>query len=330
LVTGVISVKKFIPLFILLLLFNSCAKNTATTPPQITPPLATAPQAAPPSAEKLPPDWQYNLTRDGIYRTDQNTGDVIKINGQEGATGIITTEDWVYYCDDNGYLSRMDNENKIELLANEKSWPLRLVGENLYYLDDSGVNMMNLDGSGKEPVFQSDYTGIEMTDTYIFYTLETPESKENNELPGAEDGPWYLGEMHRVGLDGEGDVIVAALITDFNVYENRIFYSDGEDQNYYSLIPETLEKTKISNAYMAEGSCLSDGYLFFMSSRDRCFYKLSLTDGTLTWLADGWPRCRGILDGYVYIDTFTDEAPGLYRIKTDSTKLELVAASTYH
>ncbi len=163
-----------------------------------------------------------------------------------------------------------------------------------------------------------------MTDTYVFYTLETPESEKLNNVPGSDDIPWYMGELHRVGLDGKGDVVVAELVTGFSIYEDLLYYADGSDNAFYSLDPETLAKNKIENITMVDDMCLGDGYLFFTTAWDRCFYKLSLQDGTLTWLAGGWPRCSGILDGYVYFDTYTGEEPGLYRVKTDGTEPELI------
>jgi hypothetical protein len=183
---------------------------------------------------------------------------------------------------------------------------------------------MNLDGSEKERLFLREYTAIIMTDTYIFYTLETPESKELNELPGAEDGPRYLGALHRVGLDGEGDVIVTDLITDLNVYANTVYFSDGKDSFFYSLNQETLVKTKIDNVKMVDDTEFADGYMFFITHTDRCFYRMSLKDGTLTLIAHGWPKCRGILDGYVYLDILSGDEPGLFKTKTDGIELEKV------
>ena len=284
-----------------------------------------SPTAAPPSP-KLPLKWHYDIKTDGLYRTDEYTGTVVKINNSHSPGGIIITEDWVYFAD-NSVLYRMDNENRKELLANEKSWPFHLKGNTLYYLNGSGLNRMNADGSGKELIFEGDYTGIEMTDTYIFYTMETSESYKRNRAPGHDDGPIYLGELHRVGLDAKNDVKVANLITNFTTYKNNVYYADGNDNAFYSLNPETLENAKLDKVKMVEDAYFSDDYLFFTTNSDRSFYKMSLKDCALTLLSRGWPRCWGILDGYVYFDTYTGITKddfGSFRVSVNGTELEKV------
>ena len=342
--------KRIGPIILTLFLLCSCAGKTVTsptpgsslttTPQQVTPgqTAAPSPSLSPtpsentvPPTQKLPPDWHYDLTKDGIFRTDRNTGAVVKINSSDDPTGIILTEAWVYYCDDDGHLFRMDNDSRKELLVGEVSRPLRLSGDVLYYLSSGGVHRMNLDGSGKERIFDGDYTGIEVTENYIFYTLETPESKEINNSPGAEDGPWFMGELHRAGLDCEGDVKIADMITELSVYENTVYFSDGEDTLFYSLNPQTLEKTKTTSVIMADNVYFSNDYIFFLTHMDRCYYRMSLIDGALTKLAISRPHCLGILDGYIYIDIddinvdgIGPDETGLYRLKIDGVDLERV------
>lgn len=338
--------KKIVPLILLFLLLNGCSRTEAaisvqppspatsqitTLPPSVTPSQPTTPlspsqtpaESAVAPTQKPTPKWHYDLTSDGVYRTDQNTGDVVKINDQDYAVGITITEDWVYYKD-NGFLYRIDNENRRELITSEECRQPCLSGGWLYYLNSYGVNRMNLYGGDKEQLIQCECDGMVMTDNYIFYADYYPVESE----PGADDmPPPPLGILHRTDLSGKNDVNLGVSANYIRVYESTVYYSNTEDDAFYSLNPETLETAIIDKVRLVEDPYFCDGYLFFMTDTDRCFYRLTLKDGTLTQLIGGWPRCWGILDGYVYVESFngeTEDDIGTFRIKIDGTELEKV------
>ncbi|NLA87661.1 MAG: DUF5050 domain-containing protein [Clostridiales bacterium] len=275
---------------------------------------------------ELPPDWHYYLKKDGLYRTDQNTGDIIKINGQTTTGGLIITEDWVYYRADSR-IWRMDNENKREQLTEEDWWNPSLSGGWLYCINASGIARMKPDGSEKEQIVECTCNEMVVTDQYVFYALDVPEIDELLSEPGAEDGPRYIGELHRADLNGKGDVKIKDMINDFSAYKNTVYFTDDEDGNFYSMNPETLEKDKIEEIWFVQESYFDSGYVFVETLIDRKIYKLSLTDGTLTKLTNaGFNRCLGVLDGYVYVDinSVGPDEDGLYRIKIDGVEMEKV------
>ncbi len=164
-----------------------------------------------------------------------------------------------------------------------------------------------------------------VTDQYVFYALDVPEIDELYSEPGAEDGPRYIGELHRVDLNGKGDVKIKDMINDFSAYKNTVYFTDDEDGNFYSMNPETLEKDKIEEIWFVQESYFDSGYVFLMTLIDRQLYRLSLVDGTLTQLTQGfWGRCLGVLNGYVYIDDSSGGPYSFYRIKIDGIELEKV------
>jgi hypothetical protein len=362
--SGGIDVRKIAILFVLILLLSGCAGNTIQSPTPTTaqpipssditmqsvPPVEAStqisssvemelslsvevpeqpiqPNSMPTPSAGLPSQglssrWHYDLKKDGLYRTDRNTGDVIKINDQNYASGIIITKDWVYYSDNGLY--RMDNDNKREQLTDDDWWNPSLSGDWLYCINSSGIARMKLDGSEKEQILECDCNEMVVTERDIFYALDVPEIEELYSEPGADDGPRYIGELHRVGLDGEGDVKAADMITDLEAYENNVYFADGEDDRLYAMNPETLEKVTIYDGNFIEELYLDGGYAFFIL--DRNLVKMSLADGTLTKLTNAyWNRCLGVLDGYVYGATDDPDADfRFYKIQIDGVELEKV------
>lgn len=330
---GVIRLKKTVPLFLLLLLLCGCTAQSPAqaptqlatsdvTPMQPTPFAETPTPSSSPSPQKLQHDWHYDQKSDGVYRTDQNTGEVIKISDSDDASSIIIIEDGVYFRD-NGHLYRMDNENKKELISSEACWQLQLSGDMLYYKNSSGVNRMNLDGSGNQLIFPCEFVNMVITDQYVFYILDVP---INDDEEHSDDGPPLpIGELHRVDLDGKNDVNLGVLITDLSDYKNLVYFSDSSDNYLYSMNPETLDKIAVYKGYWIEEPYFGSDYVFFDS--DHVFYRLSLTKGTLTELTKAFGiSCSGILDGYVYVDINTNDpdVDGLYRIRIDGVNLEKV------
>jgi hypothetical protein len=329
--------RKILPVLLILMFLCGCASNhPAQSSPQSVPPTEVTSQPIPPSeastgstnptSQKLPPDWQYDLKKDGLYRTDLNTGDVIKINEQTTAWGVIVTDDWVFYRADS-CIYRMDNENNREQLTDEDWWNPSLSGGWLYCINGSGIARMKPDGSGKEQILECACNEMVVTEQYIFYALDVPEIDELLSEPGADDGPWYIGELHRADLNGEGDVKIIDMITNLGTYENTVYFSDSEGGGFYSMNPETLEKVKIDEIWFVQETCFDNGCVFLMTNIDRKFYRLSLVDGELTQLTKvGFNRCYGVLDGYVYVYIYDGDpdAYGLYRIKIDGIELEKV------
>lgn len=280
--------------------------------------------SAGPLPRELPPDWQYDLNSHGLYRTDLNTGTVTKINDQGYASGIIITDDWLYYRV-NGCLYRMDNENRREQLTAEKCWFPSLCGGLIYYVDSRGIARMGLDGSGKEQIIECDCNEMVVTDNYIFYALNVPDVEELNSLPGAEDGPTYIGELRRIGLDGAGDMKIEGMISELSVNSNTVYFTEAEDARLYALDPVTLERKLFCDGLSIQDLYFGGGYAFFVL--DRNVYKRALTDGTMTSLTQGaWDACLGVLDGYAYVYINAEELAdmGVYRIPIDGIELEKI------
>lgn len=311
----------FLILLFFLLLCGCVAPQKEATTSQTLPAEETmiSTNATSPGSHPL---WHYDLKVDGVYRANQNTGEVIKIGDSDDTAIVIISENWVYYKD-NGLLYRMDNENNKELISSEECWQLQLSGDKLYYKNSSGLNRMNLDGSGKELIFQCEFVNMVIADQYIFYILDVPINDEDYH----EDGPpLSSGELHRVDLNGENDVNLRILIRDLCVYKNNVYFLDPIDNCFYSMNPKSLDKEIVYTGYWFEDPYFSGDYVFFGS--DHVFYKLSLTEGTIKPLAEAWDiQCYGILDGYVYINIDgggDDGKTGLYRIPIDGVNLEKV------
>lgn len=321
--------KRIVPLLLLLLLFCGCSGIINNPSSQTTTQFKASGEVKTASSlpsQNLPLSWHYDLKNDGLYRTNQITGDTIKISDQDYAIDFVITEDWIYYVDNN-QLYRMDNENRKELLASgDDCRQLRLSGSMLYYINSNGINRMNLDGSDKEQIMQSECNAMVLTDKYIFYALDVPEDDELISEPGADDGPPNpIGELHRVDLNGNNDVNLGVMITDLSVYKNIIYFSDSTDNYFYSLNSTTMDKSTVYKGYWIGVPYFGGDSVFFDS--DHVFYRMSLKEGTITQLTKAFGiSCRGILDGYVYVDINTNDpdVDGLYRIKIDGVNLEKV------
>lgn len=315
--------KRIVPLLLFLLLLCGCAGNIARSPAQTPTQMVSSGETAAGSTslppQKLPPDWHYDLMEDGLFRTDQNTGDAVKISGQDNASDIIITEDWIFFNDDDR-LYRMDNENRRELLLNEDCRELSLNAGWLYYISNSKIFKMKPDGNEKEKILQRECNGMVLSDEYIFYILDVPVNDED----WNEDGPPLpLGELHRVDLNGDGDVNLGVLLTALSIYGNTVYFSDSEDNYFYSMNPETLEKTAAYEGHFIEDPYFGDGYVFFVT--DRNLYKMSLAEGTMTQLTEVFSQSCGILDGYIYAYFWSGEdLNGLYRIRINGADLEKV------
>lgn len=210
----------------------------------------------------------------------------------------------------------MDNENMQELLIDEDCWCLSLNNDWLYYISNNGIFKMKPEDKEKEQILQCKCNWMVLSEKYIFYALDIPINDEE----WIDDGPWPLGELHRVDLNGNNDVNLGMLITELNVYENIIYFTDGGDLCLYSINPETLEEETVYEGHFVEDLYLGDGYAFYIL--DRNLFSLSLTESKMTQLTKGyWNSCLGILDGYVY---GYNEYNGLYRIKIDGIELEKV------
>lgn len=287
------------------------ASGAEASPPE-TPEIPVSP-----SQQNMPPDWQYDIKKDGLYRTDLNTGNIMKINDQDYASGIIISDDWLYFCDNGLY--RMDNENKRELITDEECGCLSLNGGWLYYINNDGIIRIKTDGSERELMLQCQCTWMAIADQYVFYVLEVPVNDED----WHEDGPPLpLGELHRIDLSGNNDVNIGVLVTNLNVFKNTLYFSDSEDNYFYSMNPDTLEKTAAYKGYFIVGPCFGGDYCFFES--DHKLYKLDLTDGETTVVKEDLGfRTFGVFDGYVYFNEYGNEN-ALYKMRIDGIEPEKV------
>jgi hypothetical protein len=158
-----------------------------------------------------------------------------------------------------------------------------------------------------------------LTDKYVFYTLSTPESENRNKEPGADDGPRYMGELHRVDLNGENDVNLGISVTTLDTYKNTVYYSDSRDYYFYSINPETLEKAIIYKGYFITDTCFGGNYVFFET--DHMLYKLSLVDWSTTLLKKAFGfSLDGIFDEYLYFTVYGEYA--FYKMSIDSVTPE--------
>jgi RHS repeat-associated protein len=315
--------KKYLPIFLSLLLFCGCvarggdASKTGNLPENI----------GEASSEKVPqpqtlPQWHYYLNRDGLYRVNRHTEEVIKINNQDYASDFVVSEEWIYF-NDNNCLYRMGNENQRELVLEDICDWLSLKDEWLFYGNKNGVFKVKPDGSGKEQIIQTDCVGIAISDNYIFYTAYATV----DEGYYFDDGPMgIIGQLHRTDIDGNNDVNLGFMVRELKVYKNIVYFSDMEDDYYYSMDPETTERMVFYKEYSVEDPCFYGDFVFFIA--DRNLHRMSLSSGAVERFTEvAWPSCNGVLDGYVYITTNQDIAPsgpGLYKMCVDGNEPAIV------
>lgn len=283
--------KRIVPIFIIILLLNGCSATTQ-------------------------PKWLYKLKNDGIYRIEQNTNAITKINGENYASNFMITDEWVYFSD-NKKLYRMDNQNRKEILDYDDCWCLSMNVDWLYYIKENRIFKMKPDGSEKQQLLENKVNWMVVSEKYIFYALNVPIDTKNH----FDDGPRLpMGQLHRVDLSGKNNINLKVLATELRLYNNNVYYTDDNDNYLYSMNPETFSRTILYRGHFIEDIYFSEGYVFFIL--DRNLYRMSIVQGTLTQLTYGyWNSCHGILDGYVYGYNDND---GLYRFKINGSNMEKV------
>ena len=166
------------------------------------------------------PQWHYYLKRDGLYRKNLNTEEIVKISNQYLASDIVIAEKWIYF-NDNDCLYRMDNANRRELLLDDVCNWLSLKDDWLFYGNEKGVFKVKPNGNGKEQIIQTDCRGMVLSETFIFYIAYKPvDDSEWNE----DGAPLASGQLHRTDMDGDNDVNLEVMVRDLSVYENMIYF----------------------------------------------------------------------------------------------------------
>ena len=267
-------------------------------------------------------EWHYYLRYDGLYRINKITADIVRINGQDYTSDMIRTGDWMYY-NDNNCLYRINSENRRELLLYDVCRNLVLANGYLYYSNKNGVFRVKPDGSNKERIIQCNCAGMVLVKGSVFYT----EFKPTEEIEGYDDGPkGALGQLHKANIDGSNDVNLRILVNYLCAYKSVVYFSNVDDYYFYSMDPDTTETSAIYEGHFIDEPCFAGDLLYFVSDRNLC--RLSLSTNVFERFTEiAWPRCNGVLDGYVYITTYQDtelHSPGLYRMRESGVIFEKV------
>ena len=278
-------------------------------------------EASPPVSEEVS-HWYYYLMLDGLYRINLQSEEVIKVCTQSTIQNIIIAEYWIYFSD-NYCLYRMDNSNNRGLLLEENCSWLDLKDGWLYYGNSDGVFKVNTEGCNRAQIILADCKGMVLSEDYIFYIayVSVEDDDWNEDAP-----PLALGQLHRARIDGSDDVNLSVMVNNLRVYKNMVYYSDVEDNYYYSMDPESMEKTLFYDGFFITTPCFSDDFVYFVS--DRNLHRITISSGRIERYSEfAMPSCLGVLDGYLYIITYNHNAPsgpGLYRIEVGGEDCEIV------
>jgi hypothetical protein len=267
------------------------------------------------------PQWHYYMKRNGIYRLKKNTGDDLKISGEDYASSVAIAEDWIFFRDGD-CLYRMDEEDRRELLLDEICYRLCIQDGWIYFSNGEGVFRIKPDGSEMEHLIYSNCTAMALTEEFIFYVEYEPVDDSDYN----EDGPpLAIGKLHRSDINGKDDIGLEQMVTDLNAYGNYVYFSDAKDYYYYRMDPDTTKTTVFYRGHFILDPCFGGDFVYFVS--ERSLHRANLSSGAVERFSDViWPRCNGIIDGYVYVTTYQDNlfGPGIYRMEIDGTEFELV------
>lgn len=195
--------------------------------------------------------------------------------GKDDVNGNISNRGLATYVDGVTFYNRYENGivkykgNKEYLITDETAYSINVVGDDIYYLtvSDSGdidikTVKTNGDGLRKIKTIGTSISKIYVQNGYIYYST-------NREIDG----------IARINIENnEETIITTAVIQDFQVLENEIYFTDNIN-NFYKMSLTGIDLNRISDDLRLKQFQIVGKWIYFVDIETKSLNKIKL-DGT--------------------------------------------------
>ncbi len=246
-------------------------------------------------------------------------------NGNLNLQGsVYSSKDYIYICDENGYLIRMDHDlDNRKTIIDESCSYVQIVEDKIYYVDEKqSLCVSSIDGENREVLLAKDVYYVIYEKGYIYYQLdEDNESiycynvdlKEHKKLNDQKsyninlvnDYIYYTSDdgIYRMNKDGQNNKRLLELeVYNLIYHDNDLYFSNGRHQIVKYNIESKKSDIIANNGSMAFN--VTDEYLFYVGN-DYCVYSYDLRTKDFKCIYNGSAKMIQVLDDAIVVDTYS-------------------------
>jgi len=241
-------------------------------------------------------DWIYFANDNAIYKMDKNDINkkytIINFDKQVYISYLNLYNDILYFFIDGNIVSLKNGENKLNIIAKDSSYSsyLTLNGDRLYYINQSdNIISMKCDGTDVRTIDKGKAKYINVVEDWIYYINldDAVDYKYVSEMSG-EFQDYKMGKIYKIKKDGSNKTRITDDGADsLNVYDNWIYYSNGNDGEsvtsegdswysgkLYKINTEGKEKYKLFDSTCDNINVTKD-WIYFRDSGKKCISRIS-------------------------------------------------------
>ncbi len=229
-----------------------------------------------------------------LYKMNSDLTDITKLSG--AAIGCLNCAgDYLYYYQKNSSA------------ASSLGFVVHVSG--IYRSDLSGNHVLCLD--------KSDCENLVLLGNNVYYTK-------------AVDGMMTLC-LHKISTSKKNpQMLTDFLLNPVNVSGTKLYYNGTQTDHYLYAYDTATDTSSLVAQHDMWFPVLDGGYVYFLDlSANYALSRLSLSDGSVTVLANERVECFNVSNGFIYYQTNDPETAGLYRMRTDGSDPALVSSGIY-
>jgi hypothetical protein len=286
----------------------------------------------------------------------RNTINKDELLGNISNLGLVAeNENYIFYNKYEEGIVKIKN-NKEYQITSETAYSMQILGDSIYYLGNSDngklyIKSVKMNGDGKEIIkeVQTSLSKFYIADDDIYYapngsnkgiskiSIETKAETQifsatvkdfaviNKEIYYTDN----LGILYKSNLDGSNEeVLLNDEITEFQVYNNWIYYYNESDNTLNKLKIDGSEKATITNKLKSFTFNIYKNKIYFYDPDERTICSMNL-DGsnikTIVEISSNKTKINLTSNGEIYyLDTSKDSSTNyqMYRVKTNGEKLK--------
>ncbi|MDD4493088.1 MAG: DUF5050 domain-containing protein [Eubacteriales bacterium] len=228
---------------------------------------------------------------------------------------INVVGDWVYYCnesDKNIYKVKIDGTEKINL-QKKCLYYMYVEGDWIYFenIDQSGFSKMKIDGSEFSIIFSDQIWSASIANEWIYYSNESGDDSDYRNL-------------YKIDINGKNKTIIDK--TD-NIWAsipigNIVYYERGCGE-FFKINSDGSEKLKIAEVGH-EGFNISGDWLFYGDIDDEMGYRIKLDGSSKSKIINDYLININIIDDWIYYTVYESQnVKKMYRIRFDGSNKQL-------
>ncbi len=236
----------------------------------------------------------------------------------------LSTDDYVYICDENNHLVRMDHklENK-EVIIDEVCTYVQISDQKIYYVNkNQSLCVSDLDGKNRDVILDKDVYYVIYKDDMIYYQLDEDkesiysyniQSKEHEKLNDqrsyninvCDDVIYYTSEdgIYKMNKDGsQNKKLLDMQVNNLIYHDNALYFLDSRKQ----ILKHDLHTNQTS--VLITGSTMyfnvTKDYIFYIDENTYvCSYDLKTED--VKRIYSGYVNGMAVLDGCIIVDALS-------------------------